>query len=303
MSGAALSEDARLLAHVRDIGTRPGIDFDYTDDAATAELLERHRRAVAAAEHGPAMWLGALILVAAVVWPFVGSALPALDGRPELAFAPAGPLLVVAVACLVLVRRSWKRKLLHPRLTGYRHVLGQARAHGVPVAYVPDWLVGRSPGGGRETVPIPSYAEAEPLTTRPEKAEPLTAGPAAPASVPAKPASVASYEAMADEGGWHGEAGCLLLFAAIGAAAWSFAEDNPLGGVAALLAVLLAITTWLAGARKDRERQRLRETAVEYVRALSAAQSTGATVPELSPALRGLLEEERVRNAGGAEHG
>ncbi|MFD9203813.1 hypothetical protein ACFWDP_36795, partial [Streptomyces anthocyanicus] len=152
VSGAALSADPRLLASVRDVGSRPGIDFDYTDDAATAALLEHHRRTVAAAEHGPAMWLGALLLVAAVVWPFAGSAAPALDGRPELAYGPAGPLFVTAVACLTYVRRRWKRKLLHPRLTGYRHVLGLARAHGVPLTHVPRWLVGRPLSGDRETV-------------------------------------------------------------------------------------------------------------------------------------------------------
>ncbi|WP_247706211.1 hypothetical protein [Streptomyces liliiviolaceus] len=307
MSGAALSRDPRLLASVRDVGTRPGIDFDYTDDAATAALLERHRRTVAAAEHGPLMWLGALLLVAAVVWPFAGSAMPAFDGRPELAYGPAGPLLVTAVACLTYVRRRWKRELLHPRLTGYRHVLGLARAHGVPVTHVPHWLVGRPLSGNRETVPVPVYGEVATLPTESASAQPVERvtppvavpdTPPVPAAVPAKPAAVAAYEAMADEGGWHDETGCLLLLAAIGGAAWAYSEENPAGYLAATLATAFALTTWLAGARQGRERQRLREAALEYVRTLTAAQSTGTPVPELSAPLRGLLEEEAARERG-----
>ncbi|WP_328495791.1 hypothetical protein OHS59_25930 [Streptomyces sp. NBC_00414] len=318
VSGAALSRDTRLLSCVRDIGTRPGIDFDYTDDAATAEMLERHRRAVGAAEHGPLMWLGTLVLVAGVVWPFAGSAVPAFDGRPEPAYGPAIPLFLAAVACLTFVRRRWKRQLLHPRLTGYRHVLGLARAHGVPVTHVPRWLVGRPMSGDRETVPIPVYGEvgalpAEPTSAAesPEEVKPPSTAPTpppapeavpattpAPAVAPVKPAAVASYEATADEGGRHGEAGCLLLFVGLGGVIWAFSETDPLGYVATALAVPLAIATWVAGARRGSERQRLRESAVEYVQALAAAQSAGATVPELSPVLRGLLEEEAAKDRG-----
>ncbi|WP_405544877.1 hypothetical protein [Streptomyces phaeochromogenes] len=317
VSGAALSADARLLSSIRDVGARRGVDVDYTDDAATTEMLARHRRTLSAAEHGPLMWLGSLALVAAIVWPFLGHTVPAFEGRPELAFGPAGPLLVVAVASLVVVRRRWKRELLHPRLAGYREVLGLARAHGVPVTHVPGWLVGRSMSGDRETVPIPAYAGVEPLPAgsgpeptsgeeteatkeTDEAAKKATEGvaPVAPPAVPAKPASVESYEAMADEGGWHDEAGCLLLFVGIGGVAWAVSEGNALGHLAAVLAVPLAITTWLAGARQGRERQRLREAAVAYVQALSAAQSAGASVPELSPVLRKLLEEEAEKARG-----
>ncbi|MEV0930372.1 hypothetical protein ACIBMX_24485 [Streptomyces phaeochromogenes] len=312
VSGAALSADARLLSSIRDVGARRGVDLDYTDDAATTEMLARHRRTLSAAEHGPLMWLGSLALVAAIVWPFLGHTVPAFEGRPELAFGPAGPLLVVAVTSLVVVRRRWKRELLHPRLAGYREVLGLARAHGVPVTHVPGWLVGRSMSGDRETVPIPAYAGVEPLPAgsgpasgeateaTEEAAEGATEGvaPVAPPAVPAKPASVESYEAMADEGGWHDEAGCLLLFVGIGGVAWAVSEGNALGHLAAVLAVPLAITTWLAGARQGRERQRLREAAVAYVQALSAAQSAGASVPELSPVLRKLLEEEAEKARG-----
>lgn len=266
VSGAALSADARLLSSIRDVGARRGVDVDYTDDAATTEMLARHRRTLSAAEHGPLMWLGSLALVAAIVWPFLGHTVPAFEGRPELAFGPAGPLLVVAVTSLVVVRRRWKRELLHPRLAGYREVLGLARAHGVPVTHVPGWLVGRSMSGDRETVPIPAYAGVEPLPAgsgsepasgeeteatkeTDEAARKATEGvaPVAPPAVPAKPASVESYEAMADEGGWHDEAGCLLLFVGIGGVAWAVSEGNALGHLAAVLAVPLAITTWLAG--------------------------------------------------------
>ncbi|MGW3934104.1 hypothetical protein [Streptomyces phaeochromogenes] len=317
VSGAALSADARLLSSIRDVGARRGVDVDYTDDAATTEMLARHRRTLSAAEHGPLMWLGSLALVAAIVWPFLGHTVPAFEGRPELAFGPAGPLLVVAVTSLVVVRRRWKRELLHPRLAGYREVLGLARAHGVPVTHVPGWLVGRSMSGDRETVPIPAYAGVEPLPAgsgpepasgeeteatkeTEEAAKKATEGvaPVAPPAVPTKPASVESYEAMADEGGWHDEAGCLLLFVGIGGVAWAVSEGNALGHLAAVLAVPLAITTWLAGARQGRERQRLREAAVAYVQALSAAQSAGASVPELSPVLRKLLEEEAEKARG-----
>ncbi|WP_240436535.1 hypothetical protein [Streptomyces sporangiiformans] len=302
VNAGALSADARVLPSVRAIGARHG--FDYTDDAATAAMLAERRRALRACERGPLVWLGALALSAGVVWPILGPVVPAFSGKPVLAFGPAGPLLVVAVAALALVRRRWKRELLDARLAGYREVLGLARAHGVPVTHVPGWLVGRSFSGGRETMPIPVYAEVEPSPggpssgglspegpssggSLPSEAEPSTAP-----DVPTKPASVMSYEAMADEGGWHDETGCLLLFAGIVGVAWAVSSDNPLGYLAAFVAVPVAISIWVAGSRQGRERQRLRETAVAYVRALSAAQAAGAGVPELSPVLQKLLEEE-----------
>ncbi|MEV7140004.1 hypothetical protein [Streptomyces tauricus] len=176
VSGAALSADPRLLSSLRDIGTRPGIDFECTDDAATAELLERHRR----------------------------------------------------------------------------------RAHGVPVTHIPGWLVGRAMSGDRETVPIPVYEEVAALSAEvtsagepPEEVKPTStaaAPPAAPATatvpattsvsaaVPAKPASGASYEGTADEGGRHGDAGCLLLFVGLGGVIWAFSETNPLGHLTTALA-------------------------------------------------------------------
>ncbi|WP_246113955.1 hypothetical protein [Streptomyces montanus] len=303
VNAGALSADARLLPSVRAIGARHG--FDYTDDAATAAMLAERRRALRACERGPLVWLGALTLTVGVMWPFLGPVVPAFSGKPVLAFGPAGPLLVVAVAALTLVRQRWKRELLDARLAGYREVLGLARAHGVPVTHVPGWLVGRSFSGDRETVPIPVYAEVEPSPGGPSseglsyegsssegssprgEAEPSTAP-----DVPTKPASVMSYEAMADEGGWHDETGWLLLFAGIVAVAWAVSSDNPLGYLAALVAVPVAISIWVAGSRQGRERQRLREAAVAYVRALSAAQAAGARVPELSPVLQKLLEEE-----------
>lgn len=93
-----------------------------------SDLLARHRRAVDQAPRGLAGRIGGLALAAGVIWPFVGHVVPATAGKPLLAYAPAGPLLVVAVACLTLVRLRWKRALMHKELAGYREVLGLARA-------------------------------------------------------------------------------------------------------------------------------------------------------------------------------
>ncbi|UFQ17364.1 MULTISPECIES: hypothetical protein [Streptomyces] len=78
--------------------------------------------------------------------------------------------------------------------------------------------------------------------------------------------------------------------------AYGVTQDVPAGYLAGAL-VPLAIVTWPADARRGRERQRLREQAVAYVRALAAAQATGARAPELSPVLRMLPVEETERAA------
>ncbi|MBM7169944.1 hypothetical protein JQK87_16270 [Streptomyces sp. G44] len=227
------------------------------------------------------------------------------------------PLLGLGTWLWVLVRRRWKRQLLHPLLAGYREVIGCARAHGVPVTHIPDWLVGRAQNGsGKGAAPIPSYPEAAAAPgpasagaspdagvapdagTAPDAVAAPDAGTAPDAvAVPAKPMAVIQYEAGADEGGWHDEAGCLLLFAGVAGVAYGATQGVPAGYLAGVL-VPSAIVTWLAGARRGRERQRLREEAVAYVRALTAAQATGARVPELSPALKELLAEEAERSAG-----
>ncbi|MEU5580399.1 hypothetical protein ABZ791_14665 [Streptomyces huasconensis] len=295
LSRATLASDPRLLATVREIGVRRG--FDYTDDAATAALLEERRKAVHRSGAGAPGWIGALLIVAGILWPLFSPMVPALSGKPPaLLFGPAAPLLALGAWLWVLVRRRWKRQLLHPLLEGYREVIGCARAHGVPVTHIPDWMVGRTQSGsGKGAAPIPSYPEAE-AATGPANGVAGPGGAAGPAvvAVPAKPPAVSQYEATADEGGWHDEAGCLLLVAGAIGVAYGVTQDVPAGYLAGAL-VPLAIVTWLAGARRGREKQRLREQAVAYVRALAAAQAAGAPMPELSPVLRKLLAEETER--------
>ncbi|MEV7195337.1 hypothetical protein AB0N81_26555 [Streptomyces sp. NPDC093510] len=297
---ATLAADPRLLAAVRDVGARRG--FDYTDDAATAALLSERRKAVRGAGNSAPGWLGALAIVAGVCWPFFAPAVPALADRPRgVLFGPAALLLVLGTWLWVLVWRRWKRELLHPLLTGYREVIGLAQAHGAPVTHIPDWLVGRSDNGsGKGSAPIPSYegvGAAHPSHEGTGASHQTSAPYAHPApsaanvAIPAKTHAVTEYEARADEGGWHDEAGWMLLFAGGIGVAWGYTQEAPVGYLAGLL-VPLAIVTWLAGSRQGREKRRLREEAVAYVRALAAAQAAGARVPELSPVLAKLLAEE-----------
>ncbi|WP_346779962.1 hypothetical protein [Streptomyces sp. S3(2020)] len=268
--------DPRVAEAVRAIGARTGVD--YTDDRAVTALLAERRRAAMAEQHRPLAWAGGVALLACVVWPFVAVAVPSLGPKAALV---AGPLLVLAVAALVRVRSNWKRELLHPALAGYREVLGVARAHGMPLAHVPAWLEGKAEGGsGKGATPIPSYAEA----AAPEN----TTGSAVP--VPPKPAAVTEYERLASTGGWHDEAGWLLLFASGGGAAWAWSETEPIG-YAALVLIPVAIAVWLAGSSHGSEETRLRGEATEYVRTVAAAQAAGARVPELSPVLRKLLHD------------
>jgi hypothetical protein len=309
VNGATLASDARVLETARALGTRVGAD--YLDDAAVSALLAERRRALAARQRGPLAWIGALAMVLTVLWPMSAPLVPALSDRPALAFGPAGVWLVLAVATLTAMRVRWKRELLHPWLAGYRQLLGLARAHGLPLTHVPYWLEGRSPDGtGKGAAPIPSYPKVEPVAEQaapgqPSQAQPSTAPttpvsadpatpvsvPPKPVSVPPKPATVASYEAMADEGGWHDEAGCLLIAAGGGGALWAATSDAPVGYLAPVLLVPLAISVWVSGSRQGAEKERLRQEALAYVRQVAAAQAAGARVPELSPALRKLLEE------------
>ncbi|MEU1298542.1 MULTISPECIES: hypothetical protein [Streptomyces] len=296
LEGAALASDPRLLTAVRAIGTRHGLD--YTDDSAVTALLTERRGALRSAERGPLVWLGALALVIALLLPFAASAASTQAARASL--AASGPLLVIAVAALVRVRDRWKQELRHPALAGYREVLGTARAHGLALAYAPGWLEGRrkdSAGSWSEkaVAPIPSYESVEPQAgtaggeSVPHPAEdPSAAGPAA--QVPAKSQAVTAYETVADQGGWHDETGCLLVLAAGGGAVWGATSDTP-AGYAALVLVPVAILVWLLGRRQGLERERLRAEALSYVRAVRSAQAAGARVPELSPALRKLLDD------------
>ncbi|MFI8087855.1 hypothetical protein ACIF9R_05980 [Streptomyces sp. NPDC086080] len=161
LNGSALASDPRLLEKVHAMGARHGID--YTDDAAVTELLTERRRTLERIQRGPLVWWGALILTAAVLWPFVAPAIPGLADNPVLSYAPAGPLLLIAVACIALVHVRWKRELTQEALAGYREVLGLARAHGRGPAHVPAWLEGRTSGGnGKGKAPVPTYPRVEP---------------------------------------------------------------------------------------------------------------------------------------------
>ncbi|MEU2568548.1 MULTISPECIES: hypothetical protein [Streptomyces] len=281
LGGAALATDSRLLERVRAVGVRTGVD--YTDDAAVSDLLARHRRAVERTTRAPAVWIGGLALAAGAIWPFVGHAAPATAGRPLLAYAPAGPLLILAAACLTLARLRWKRALLHKELAGYREALGLARAYGIEPAHVPAWLEGRrEDGGGRGATPIPRYAPVE--RSAEGTGTPPTMTP------PSKPEAVSEYERVADQGGWHDEVGWLLLFAGgIGAAA-AVSSGEPLG-LAALALVPLAVVVWVAGHRQGRRKADLRPEAEAYARAVAAARAAGAETPDLPPQLRALLDD------------
>ncbi|MFD9316812.1 hypothetical protein ACFWDQ_03710 [Streptomyces sp. NPDC060053] len=311
MSRTTLESDARVLATVRAIGERRGVD--YTDDAAVSELLAERRRALEATQRGPLVWVGGLTLVVGVLWPFMAQMVPALSERLPLSYAPAGPLLVIAAATLSAVLIRWKRASAHGTLVGYREVIGVARAHGLPVTHVPAWLEGRSYGGaGKGAAPVPAYGtvRAEDRGAPPSRPTAPSATWAAPdpssvspgvapqpptrtsAPIPPKPAAVVSYEQTADEGGLHDEGGCLLLFGGVLGTAWGVSQDMPVAVVGGLLLVPLAVRVWVLGSRQGREKARLRQEALAYVRTIAAAQAAGAQAPELSPVLRKLLEEE-----------
>ncbi|WCN02573.1 hypothetical protein [Streptomyces sp. M92] len=304
VNGAALAADARALAAVQAISTRHG--FDYTDDAAVTVLLTERRQALTAEQRRPAATLGVLALTAGLLLPCAVPIVPALTDHLFAALGAAGCLFVVGVAMVVHVRVRWKRALTDGPLAGYREVLGVARAHGIPLTHVPAWLEGRSStGGGKGAVPIPTYAAVEPLPDQAPPDEPLPgtappgAGPCraadapatAPVTVPPKPEAVSAYETMADVGGWHDETGCLLILGGACGAMWAATSDEP-GAYGALLLVPLAVYIWLVGRRQGREKERLREAALAYVREVAAAQAAGAKVPELSPKLRELTESQ-----------
>ncbi|PWI17439.1 hypothetical protein DI272_27215 [Streptomyces sp. Act143] len=298
IGGAALASDPRVLEVVRATAARTGVD--YTDDRAVSVLLAERRTAAHAAQHRPLAWVAGLTLVAVVCWVFTAMGVPAL-GPTQAALA--GPPLIAAVAALVHVRKGWRRELEHPALAGYREVLGVARAHGLPLAHIPPWLEGRPEaggGGGKAVLPIPTYPKAEtpavptpaPSTAPAPHASapvPHASVPApVPAPVPPKPAAVAEYERIADTGGWHDEAGCLLIIAGAVGAGWAWSETEPIG-YGALALIPLAFIVWLIGRNQGSEKARLRAEATEYVRAVAAAQAAGAQVPELSPQLQKLL--------------
>ncbi|MFE1586436.1 hypothetical protein ACFW6Q_12185 [Streptomyces sp. NPDC058737] len=289
VSGEALRSDARVRDAARDIGARYGVD--YTDDAAVTALLTERRKALETEQRRPAAWLGLLALMTGMFLPFGVPLSPALDAHLFAVVGAAGGLTVIGVALLVHARTQWKRALRSGPLAGYREVLGVARAHGIPLAHIPPWLEGRpAGGGGKGAAPIPTYPAVEPAPEAlPESATASSTSATASVSVPPKPSAVSYYEHMADAGGWHDEAGCLLILAGAGGATWAATVGTGVG-YAALLLVPLAVWVWLAGRRQGREKEELREEALRYVRVLEAAQAAGARVPELSPQLRALLD-------------
>ncbi|WP_416973455.1 DUF3824 domain-containing protein [Streptomyces sp. 4F14] len=318
INGATLASEPTVLASVRTISAQYGVD--YTDDRAVAAMFEERREALHWSQRGPLVWLGGLALLVGGVWPFIGPEVPALADSPALAYGPAAPVLALGIGCLTAVRARWKRELGHPALVGYRHVLGVARSRGLPVTHVPAWLEGRSEyGGTKPTVPVPRYRPTggEPSHTPSTPAGPYASGPYAPhpqaaagpygyqppgtpnpyaarasRTVPPVPGSVAAYEKIADQGGWHDEAGCACVIAALIGAAYGWWQGVTLGYLALVL-LPLAVWVWLAGSRQGKEKERLRREALAYVETVARAQAAGAAVPELSPRLRKLLDEEQ----------
>ncbi|MFD6193168.1 hypothetical protein [Streptomyces sp. NPDC060275] len=294
MSGATLRADARVREAARGIGARYGVD--YTDDAAVTALLAERRKSLETEQRRPAAYLGLLTLMAGMFLPFGISLSPALDAHLFAVLGAAGSLTVLGAALLVHARAQWKHALRNGPLAGYREVLGVARAHGIPLAHIPPWLEGRTTGGGgggKGAAPIPTYPPVEPAPEAPAETETAPSPSAtAPVAVPPKPWAVSYYERVADAGGWHDEVGWLLVLAGGGGVTWAATVGTGVG-YAALLLVPVAIWVWLAGRRQGREKEELREQALKYVEELEEAQAAGGRVPELSPQLRALLDDQQ----------
>ncbi|MFD4261013.1 hypothetical protein ACFWR9_26155 [Streptomyces sp. NPDC058534] len=310
VNGAALATDPRAAEAIRAVGARHGVD--YLDDGAVSALLAERRRAMDAERRHPSAWLGILALTAGLILPFVVPMIRTLSERRLVAvLAASGCLVVIGVALTVYAYTRWKRALMHPTLAGYRETLGIARAHGIPLTHVPPWLEGKSgPEGGKGAAPVPSYPPVEPLDVetsavdvprseapsgsggadQEQQADGLAPATPTPVAVPPKPAAVSEYEWRVNEGGWHDEAGCLLILVGGGGAAYAATSSEP-GAYAALILVPLALYVWLVGSRQGNEKERLRQEALTYVRAIAAAQAAGARVPELSFELRKLVDD------------
>ncbi|WP_432081101.1 hypothetical protein [Streptomyces sp. WAC 04229] len=292
VNGAALAADPRAAEAIRGVSSRHGVD--YTDDGAVSALLAERRRAMDAERRHPSAWLGILALTVGLLLPFVVPMIRTLSEHRLIAvLAASGCLVVVGTALVVYAYTRWKRALNHPTLTGYRETLGIARAHGIPLTHIPPWLEGRSsPEGGKGAAPVPSYPPVEPSAEADQVRQADGPAPATPTpvAVPPKPAAVSEYEWRVNEGGWHTEAGCLLILLGGGGAAYAATSSEP-GGYAALILVPVALYAWLVGSRQGNEKERLRQEALAYVRAIADAQAAGAQVPELSSELRKLVDE------------
>lgn len=291
VNGAALAADPRAAEAIRAVSARH--EVDYMDDGAVSALLADRRRAMEGERRHPSAWLGILALTAGLLLPVVASTIRTLsEHRLIAALAASGGLVVVGTALVVYAYTRWKHALNHPTLAGYRETLGIARAHGIPLTHIPPWLEGKtSPEGGKGAAPVPSYPAVTPLDVRPPATDVSTPeAPSAPVAVPPKPAAVSEYEWRVNEGGWHTEAGCLLILLGGGGAAYAATSSEP-GCYAALILVPVALYAWLVGSRQGSEKERLRQEALAYVRAIADAQAAGARVPELSIELRKLVDE------------
>jgi hypothetical protein len=106
---------------------------------------------------------------------------------------------------------------------------------------------------------------------------------------PPKPAEVEEYERIADHGGWHDEAGWILVVAGGVGVGYAVVKDLP-AAYASVLLIALGIWTWLAGHRLGRRQRELSGEALRYLDELIRSQAAGAPVHELSPPLRKLLD-------------
>ncbi|MFG2462558.1 hypothetical protein ACGFWE_36600 [Streptomyces sp. NPDC048523] len=271
-----LSADPRLAAAVRDFGSTYG--YDYFDDETVGQTLAEHEASLRRVARGGLVWAGSLATAVGIVW-----LVWAASRKPDdmaVAVAPPAAVLVLALAAFVLVNLQGRRRLRHPFLEGYRHVLAAALAHGAPVTYVPAWLTGRG-GGQLDVAPLPSYAAP---------AGGLSSGARTTSVVPPpKPAEVEEYERIADHGGWHDEAGWILVVAGAVGVGYAVVKDLP-AAYAAVLLVGLGIWTWVSGHRLGRRQRELSRQARLYLDELTSAQAAGAPVQELSPPLRKLLD-------------
>ncbi|WSB20896.1 hypothetical protein OHB02_12000 [Streptomyces albidoflavus] len=84
----------------------------------------------------------------------------------------------------------------------------------------------------------------------------------------------------------------LLALAGAGAALWAYVEDQPVGYAGLLLGLASAITVWVLGHRQGVRERRGRQAALRHLADVQAARAAGAAVPELSPQLRRLLEQD-----------
>ncbi|MFG2467312.1 hypothetical protein ACGFXB_17895 [Streptomyces canus] len=272
----ALSADPRLADAVRRIGSTYG--YDYFDDGAVRKTLSEHEAALRRLGRGGLVWAGSLATAVGIVW-LVWAAADKPDNM-AVAAAPPAALLVLALAAFVQVNLQGRRKLRHPFLEGYRHVLAAARAHGAPVTFVPAWLTGRG-GAALDVTPLPSYATPA--------GAPATGVRATPVAPPPKPAEVEEYERIADQGGWHDEAGWILVVAGAVGVGYAVVKDLP-AAYASVLLIALGIWAWLAGHRLGSRQRELSGEALRYLDEMTSAQAAGAPVHELSPPLRKLLD-------------